>query len=96
MAFIKYPAKAFFHSLSHAENSIYLKLLFHHFRFCSGDYSRNFYMTDRDLSSLTGCSLSTVWLAKKSLTKHNLINFEIGPKNRTYYSIIPNGSDPAK
>ena len=95
MTFIKYPVSAFFTNLTKADHTIFLHLLHYHFQFCSGKYDRSFYMTDRDLASLTSCSLDTIWKAKKRLVKYKCLTFEIGPKNRTYYTILsPNGKPP--
>jgi hypothetical protein len=92
MAFIKYPLTAISSDLSHTDQIIFLKLLFFHFRFCHSDYDIPLHFTDRDLASVSLCSTSSIWKAKKNLSAAGLIKFEIGRKNRTYYTIIsPNG-----
>jgi len=95
MNFIKYPTNSFASALSHADRTIYLHLLLRHFNYCRNNYDLSFYLTDRDLAEVSGCSLDTVWKSKKHLRDSRLISFEIGPKNKTYYKIISgNGKDP--
>jgi len=97
MKFIKYPIRSLIEPLSHADHTIFRQLLVFHYRFCRGDYESSFYLTDRDLSLLTGCSRSTIWCAKKKLTDFGLVSYVIGEKNRTFYKIINgNGDDPLK
>ena len=88
MDFIKYPTRAFLSTLAHADQTIYLHLLFRHFHFCSNDYNRSFYFSNRDLAKIAGCSLDTIWKSKKRLRDSGLIVFWRGDKNRTYYKII--------
>jgi len=93
--FIKFPIIAFICDLSHAERSIYLYLLRLHFQFTGSDYSKDFYVTDRHLSSFTGCSTESIWRAKKSLKNSGLIDFRIGDGNKTFYKILSgNGDSP--
>lgn len=97
MKFLRYPVSSLIEPLSHADHTVLRQLLLYHYRFCRGDYEAFFYLTDRDLSKVTGCSTSTIWQAKKKLRTCGLIDFFIGDKNRTYYKLIaPNGDDPLK
>lgn len=89
MQYLKYPYSAFVPSLSPVENKIYLQLLFDHARFCKGDYSEDFFRTDRELADLTGCGHDSVHFAKLSLMEKGLITFRRGPKNKTHYMIHP-------
>ena len=89
MSFLKYPADAFLHPLSHADRSVYLHLLMCHFTFCRGDYSKEFYITNRDLAIASGCCVRTVLKSKKTLKHFNLIDFNVGYKNKTHYTIYP-------
>lgn len=92
MAWFKFPESALMSGLSHATNRVFLTLLQYHFHAAHGKYDEQFYLTDRDLSRVTGCSLRTIWKAKKFLKISNLIDYRVGFKNRTYYSILsPNG-----
>lgn len=92
--FLKYPVHAFLSSISHAERTIFIHLLLLHFRHCSGDYSKEFYITDRNLSSVSGCSTKSVWKAKKSLSSSMLIEFSLGEGNKTFYKILSPNGDP--
>jgi len=87
MPFIKYPYKAFISNLSHADKTIFLQLLSHHFHYCKNNYESEFYLTDRDLAGLTGCSRRTIYYSKIKLKNEGLITFHRGDKNRTYYQI---------
>ena len=89
MRYLKYPESAFVPSLTPVENKIYLQLLYDHFRFCRGDYSIEFFRTNRDLADLSGCSTRSVRLAKKSLMEKGHIVFRRGPYNKTHYKITP-------
>jgi len=89
--FLKYPVKALICNLSHAEKSVLLHLVSHHFRFCHGDYDRSFYFTDRDLALLSNCSSRTVWLAKKTLQTKGLIIYQVGKGNKTWYKLFDPG-----
>ena len=90
--FIKYPISAFFTSITHAENTIFIHLLQLHYRYCGSDYDKPFFITDRNLSSITSCSTKTIWKAKKSLLSSHLVEFTIGDGNKTWYKILsPNG-----
>jgi len=93
--FIKYPVDAFLFTTSHAERTILLNLLKMHFQFCGLDYHKEFYITDRDLSEITGCSTRTVWKTKNTLSSSGLISFKVGPDNKTHYKMIClNGKPP--
>jgi len=96
MQFIKYPVDAFSSSLSHADKTIFLHLLLRHFHFCRGDYSVSFYVTDRDLSEISGCSTRSIWKSKFRLKDSGLITFEIGDKNKTFYKICSDNGDSKK
>ena len=89
MNFIRYPAGAFAAELTHADRTVFLFLLSKHFSFCRSDYESSFYITDRDLATVSNCSLYTVWKAKHRLRDSGLIEFFRGEKNKTYYKIIP-------
>ncbi len=94
MSYIKYPENAFFYNLSLVDNAIFLCLLQHHFHFCSGDYDQGFYLTDRHLAEITGCSLRSVWKSKKKLYNCELIIFSRGLKNKTFYKIVSDNNKP--
>lgn len=87
MLYFKYPINALSSGLSHAEGTIFTHLLHRHFRFCRGDYSQEFFITDRALASISGCSTRAVYFAKLNLTRKGLISFRRGPRNTTYYLI---------
>ena len=89
MLFFKYPISALAAGLSHCEMSIYTHLLQHHFHFCRGDYSLEFFITDRNLASISGCSNRSIYFAKLSLADKGLIVYRRGPRNTTYYKITP-------
>ena len=86
--FVKFPVTALATSLSNTDIRILLTLLLNHFHFCGNDYSKEFYLCDRDLSQLTGCSSRSVWFAKHHLKFEKLIDFRRGPKNKTWYKIL--------
>jgi len=88
MQFLRLPIKIISENLSKPQTKIYVYLLHHHFRFCHGEYSEEFFFTDRDIASLTGCSTHTVYLTKLALAKKGIIEYRIGPKNKTYYKIL--------
>ncbi|MBA7572487.1 hypothetical protein ES708_14267 [subsurface metagenome] len=97
MNFLRYPIRSLQCDLTHAEHTVYRHLLLRFFRYCRGDYDSFFYITNRDLSVISGCSVDTIWKAKKHLKDSGLIDYFIGDKNRTYYQIIEgNGNDPLK
>ena len=89
MSFIKFPEHAINAGLSKPNLIIYLHLLQLHYHHGKGDYKREFYITDRDLADITRCGHHTVTKTKKLLRDLNLIKFRTGPKNTTYYTIIP-------
>jgi len=91
--FLRYPVRALACELSKSDHKIFLHLLLYHFNKCRGDYEKEFFLTDRDLSSLSGCSLRTIWLAKKKLSSTHLISFYVGLKNKTYYKILIDNHD---
>jgi len=97
MPFIKYPERGVSFIYSNSIQRIFLSLLQNHFHMAQGKYNKEFYITDRDLAHVTGCSLRTIWQAKKFLRDENFIKFRVGFKNRTYYTILsPNGDNPKK
>ena len=96
MAFIKFPVDAFLCTLSYSDKSVFLHLLLHHFKRCGGDYNKEFSITDRDLSNVTGCCLDSITKAKKHLTRAGLINYRIGDKNRTFYTVNSHNGKPRK
>jgi len=97
MRFLRFPESALFEFLSPATTTIFLRLIQSHFHLARGEYDRAFYITDRDLSQVSGCSKSTIWKTKKILRDLHLIEFKVGLKNRTYYKILsPNGNNHKK
>lgn len=95
MAFLRFPEHGCSWITSNATLRIFLSLLQYHFHMAHGKYDQEFYITDRDLARVTGCSLRTIWKSKKFLRDEKFIKFRIGFKNRTYYSILsPNGRKP--
>lgn len=88
MAYFKFPVRALAEGLSLGETRIYVFLLHHHFRYCRSDYKKDFYVTDRSLSQITGCSTKTVYLSKLSLARKRLIEFTRGIGNKTHYKIL--------
>jgi len=97
MRFLMFPESALSNFLSPATYTIFLRLLQSHFHLSRGEYDRPFYLTDRDLARVSGCSKSTIWKTKKILRDLNLIDFRVGLKNRTYYKILsPNGNNLKK
>jgi len=88
MQFLRLPINIIGENLSKPQTKIYIHLLHHHFRFSHGDYSREFFITDRDLASLTGCSTRTIYLTKLALAKKGIVEYRIGPKNKTHYKIL--------
>ena len=89
MLYFKYPVTALAAELSHCERTVYTCLLHQHFHFCRGDYSTEFFITDRALASVSGCSTRAVYFAKLSLSEKGLIDYHRGPRNTTYYKITP-------
>lgn len=87
--FLKYPKSALSANLTHAENSVLLQLLRCHYTLRKNDYELPFYCSDREISELSKTSRSTVWKAKKKLSKLNIIEFFSGRGNKTYYRIMP-------
>ena len=95
MAFLRFPETGVSFIYSNATLRVFLSLIQNHFHLAQGKYEKEFYITDRDLSRVTGCSLRTIWKSKKFLRDHKFINFRVGFKNRTYYTILsPNGRKP--
>jgi len=88
MRFLKFPIDAMVTKLTPTDTTIFLQLLLQHFNYCRNDYKKQFYITDRDLAQVTGCSLRSIWLAKKRLSLYGLIKYDIGFKNKTYYKIL--------
>ncbi|MBA7553323.1 hypothetical protein ES705_45913 [subsurface metagenome] len=88
MSYIMFPENAINAGLSPHNKTIFLQLLQWHLHHAHGNYDVEFYITDRDLASTTGCCRETVRTTKKRLRDLNLITYRIGPKNRTYYKII--------
>ena len=88
MQFIQFPAKALFEFLTNTDRVILLYLIQRHFTFCGSDFKLSFYITDRDLASVVGCSSSSVYHAKRRLTETGFIRYQVGPKNTTWYEII--------
>lgn len=77
--------------LTHVQYHILYKLCDLDFRYSAGRKGRPwFYIQDRDLASLCGCSTSQIYAAKNLLKKHGLIDFEVRSRNRTYYTILFN------
>jgi len=96
MPFLRFPERGVQFIYSNSIMRIFLSLLQNHFHHAQGKYDREFFITDRDLSRVTGCSLRTIWKAKKFLRSEKFINFRIGPKNRTYYTILSSNGDKPK
>ena len=95
MAFLRFPEHGISWIPSNATIRVFLSLLQNHFHLARGKYDTEFYITDRDLARVTGCSLRTIWKSKKFLRDQKFIDFRVGHKNRTYYSILsPNGHKP--
>ena len=88
MLYFKYPLDAIVCDLTHGERTVYIFLLYQHFRYTRGDYEKEFFLTNRDLSKLSFCSLDTVYKAKLKLKELKLIDFHTGSKNRTFYKIL--------
>jgi len=91
MLFIKVPSNALFMDMPHAILRVYIRLIQQHFLYCHGDFTKEFYITDRDLADLCFCSTDTIKRAKRFLSTFELLEYHIGPKNKTFYKIIPDG-----
>ena len=91
MAWIKVPSNALFMDLPHAVLRVYIILIRQHYIFCHEDFSKEFYVTDRDLAGFCHCSTKTIFRSKRFLSAFDLITFRRGPKNKTFYKIIPDG-----
>lgn len=97
MSFLRFPEDGISWIQSNATLRIFLLLLQRHFHHAHGKYDEEFYITDRDLAKISGCSLRTIWKSKIFLRDEKFIKFRVGPKNRTYYSILsPNGNHSKK
>ena len=88
MQFIRLPIKIISENLSKPQTKIYICLIHHHFRFAHGDYSQEFFITDRDLATLSGCSTFSVYYAKLALAKKGIVEYRVGTKNKTHYKIL--------
>ncbi len=84
--FVKYPADPACDLLSHAQRTIFIKLLQQHFQKCGGDYDLEFTISDNELKSLSNCSSCTITKAKKRLIELDLIQYRI-KLNKTIYKI---------
>jgi len=87
MRFLQIPYEVLITDLTHAERTILLWLSNHHFQFCQRDFEKEFFITDRDLSNISSCSTRTVYKAKRKLSALGIVEFRIGPKNKTHYKL---------
>lgn len=90
MPFIQIPFEVLITDLTHAERTILLWLSNRHFKYCQRDYTKEFFVTDRDLASFASCSTETVYRAKRKLTAMGILTYRVGPKNRTHYTLTAN------
>ena len=96
MPFVIYPSRAYSADLHLVDKSILIELLRCHFQWCKGDIEGKFHLSDRELKSLTGHCLNSITNAKKRLRDSNVISFECGCGNRTYYKILSLDGKPSK
>ena len=89
MRFIRFPSRGLNSGLSHAERGILLNLCNIHFSHCGADFSKLFYVTDRDLALFAKCSTSTVFRAKMKFSEIGILEFTRGEKNKTFYKLNP-------
>jgi len=85
-----------FADLHLVDKSIYIELLRCHFQWCKGDINKTFHLSDRELRSSSGHCLDSISNAKKRLSTAELISFERGLGNRTYYKILCLDGEPPK
>jgi len=91
--YFKIPAVALYGQiLSDADITVLCHLCKMHFQFVHGDYDKEFYVTDRKLSFLSGKSTRTIRKAKKNLVDIGAIEFRIFD-NKTYYKILLQNED---
>jgi len=88
MDYFRIPSHITISELSHADRSVFEILCLYCFRFAHGDGSKEFWITDRDLSQKSKTSSSTIYFSKRKLKKERLIDFRIGPGNKTHYRLI--------
>ena len=87
MNYIQYPVKALDSPLPPTEKSILMCLCYFHFRYCKRDFSKEFFITDRDLADFVPCNKDTVRLAKQKFERFEVLKYYVGHKNKTYYKM---------
>ena len=87
MNYIQFPIQAIDSPLSPIEKSILLWLCFFHFRHCRRDFSKEIFITDRELANWVNCSTKTIYLAKKKLKRLDILDYHVGKKNITHYKM---------
>ena len=88
MDYFKIPSISTLCDLRHADVSIFQILCLLCFRYSHGDGNKEFWITDRDLAVRSKTSTKTVFISKRKLKKEGLIDYRIGPGNKTHYRLI--------
>jgi len=88
MDYFRIPSHITICALSHADRSIFEILCLLCFRFTHGDGNQEFWITDRELATKSKTSRGHIVYSKLQLKKEGLIDFRIGPGNKTHYRLI--------
>ena len=88
MYYFRIPSFITICELSHADRSVFEILCLYCFRFAHGNGDKEFWITDRELALKSKSSRETVYFSKRKLKKERLIDFRIGPGNKTHYRLI--------
>jgi len=87
MLYFKVPIVPELLTLTPAQLTVYIHLLYLNFKFCGSGRQTTFFITDRSLSALSHRSKSVIYFTKKLLKEINLIDYWIGEGNVTTYKI---------
>ena len=88
MFYFKVPIVPELLTLSPAQLTVYIHLLYLNFKYCGSGRQTTFFISDRALSSLTHRSKSVIYYTKKILREFKLIDYWTGEGNVTTYKII--------
>lgn len=87
MNYLQFPIQALDSPLTATEKSVLLCLCFFHYRFCRRDFTKEFWITDRELASRVPCNKDTVRLAKQKMKRFEILDYYVGHKNITHYKM---------